>query len=273
MTRATSRLVVLAALFSCPGVAAFADPFDVIQSYRFIPRLSSVVESGGITGRELDYSVWGKFNLNLGPEVSIPELEIHPKFENVASWLNPDSPLTYVLHTDQVFGLTRLEGSYRRNNRITFRGTTEQGTSVKLDVTLAGPLLKITGETHPDCCDQFAYSIDALAYRGPFADFNFDGTVNSADYTTWRNHLGLTAGATLDQGDADGDGDVDHADYAVWKRDLGTEIDLSGFADAESLAFSAAPEPSSIALLLCTIVGLGSTSRRRTHGPAKLPTA
>ena len=121
MTCAFSRLVAFGVLFSLSNAAVAASPFDIVKTYRFIPRLSDVVESGGITGRELDYSVWGKFDLNFGPEVSIPELPIHPSFENVQSWLNPDSLLTYVLFTDDVFGLSRLEGNYKRQNRIVQR--------------------------------------------------------------------------------------------------------------------------------------------------------
>ena len=90
MTRATSRLVISGLIFWFSSAAALADRFDVIKSYRFIPRVSTSTQIGGFAGRQETFSVWGKFDLNLGdPEVSIPELEIHPTFDNVESWLNP----------------------------------------------------------------------------------------------------------------------------------------------------------------------------------------
>ncbi len=52
------------------------------------------------------------------------------------------------------------------------------------------------------------------------SDFNFDGTVDAADYTVWRDHLGAT-NASQAEGDATGDGIVDNADHAVWVSQFG----------------------------------------------------
>jgi hypothetical protein len=108
----------------------------------------------------------------------------------------------------------------------------------------------------------FNYKIDAYAHLAPFADFNFDGTVNALDYIAWRNHLGTTSGATLDQGDADGDGDVDDDDYRIWKQDFGTTIDMAALADTEGLSPSALPEPATISLLFLSFLALAPLSRR-----------
>ena len=52
------------------------------------------------------------------------------------------------------------------------------------------------------------------------ADGNADGTVNAADYTVWRDHLGQTVPAgTL--GDYDGNGTVQTADFNLWKASFG----------------------------------------------------
>jgi hypothetical protein len=107
----------------------------------------------------------------------------------------------------------------------------------------------LVGANDPSCCDYFNYKFDAYAHLTPFADFNFDGAVDSADYTAWRDHLGMASGATLEQGDADGDSDVDATDYAVWRQDQGTVIDMSAFADTDGAAIVAVPEPSSISQL------------------------
>src|SRR5262245_58675548 len=51
-------------------------------------------------------------------------------------------------------------------------------------------------------------------------DYNYDSSVNAADYTLWRKTSGSGAPASVA---ADGDGDrlVDAADYGVWKADYG----------------------------------------------------
>jgi hypothetical protein len=55
-------------------------------------------------------------------------------------------------------------------------------------------------------------------------DFNFDGTVDSADYTIWRANLGAQDATGPSMGDANGDGDVDHADYRIWKSHFGLDL-------------------------------------------------
>jgi hypothetical protein len=84
-------------------------------------------------------------------------------------------------------------------------------------------------------------------------DFNFDGIVNAADYTVWRNSLGQT-GAGHDA-DSNFDGVVDEGDYNTWKANFG---DSSG---AGGTASSVVPEPT--ANLLLTIAGLTIGSLRR----------
>ena len=81
---------------------------------------------------------------------------------------------------------------------------------------------------------------DVLPLAG---DYNRDGVVDAADYTTWRNTLG-TLVANYNAADGDGDGRVDDGDYAVWKANFGA---LGGGGSAAS---SSVPEPVSVALLL-----------------------
>jgi hypothetical protein len=80
------------------------------------------------------------------------------------------------------------------------------------------------------------------------ADYNFDGTVNAADYTVWRNSLNQT-GAGLA---ADGNRDeiVNHLDYVVWKAGYG--ISLGAGVASEST--EAVPEPSALLLWLAALI-------------------
>jgi len=51
-------------------------------------------------------------------------------------------------------------------------------------------------------------------------DYNRNGIVDAADYTVWRNNLGMTP-ATFADGDGSGNGVVDGADYTIWKQNFG----------------------------------------------------
>lgn len=85
-------------------------------------------------------------------------------------------------------------------------------------------------------------------------DFNFDGSVDAADYTVWRDSLGQT-GAGLDA-DANIDGLVDDLDYAIWKTALGgAEFGAGGNS-------AAVPETSTV--VLCAIVCLLSWGMGRS---------
>jgi hypothetical protein len=68
-------------------------------------------------------------------------------------------------------------------------------------------------------------------------DYNQDGAVNLADYSAWRNAMGV---ATLPGSGADGNGDgqIDEADYHVWKSNFGATLD-----DLPALPLEAATAP------------------------------
>ncbi|HEY4233330.1 MAG TPA: endo-1,4-beta-xylanase [Lacipirellulaceae bacterium] len=75
---------------------------------------------------------------------------------------------------------------------------------------------------------------------GP-GDYNFDGVVNAADYTVWRDTLGSMTDL---RADGDGDGMVDSGDYNFWAGKFGT-VYVAGGAGA----VAAVPEPNTLALL------------------------
>jgi endoglucanase len=91
----------------------------------------------------------------------------------------------------------------------------------------------------------------------PTGDFNFDGIVNAADYTTWRNSLGQT-GAGLDA-DSNFDGIVDENDYSAWKSNFGDSLAGAGSAAASN----AVPEPGTIVLFVVGCLVFGVSARRR----------
>ncbi|QDU54658.1 PEP-CTERM sorting domain-containing protein [Aeoliella mucimassa] len=88
-------------------------------------------------------------------------------------------------------------------------------------------------------------------------DFNLDGSVDLADYTVWRDHLGDETDDALDNL-GDGEPGVTIDDYAIWKANFGASI-----AFPEELSQASVPEPTSLALLLLAAVGLVTTCRHR----------
>ena len=93
---------------------------------------------------------------------------------------------------------------------------------------------------------------------GLAGDYNDDGTVNAADYVTWRNAI-EGGGSLINEGD--NPGTVDQGDYDFWVLNFG-ETGAGGSANTSSTI----PEPtamlSAIALLALTL----PMSRRTRHG-------
>lgn len=56
------------------------------------------------------------------------------------------------------------------------------------------------------------------------ADYNGDGVTDAADYTVWRDNLGLT-GATFQKGDGNLDGTVNQEDYDMWRHNANSTFD------------------------------------------------
>ncbi|WP_231953894.1 choice-of-anchor Q domain-containing protein [Pirellulimonas nuda] len=55
-------------------------------------------------------------------------------------------------------------------------------------------------------------------------DYNGDGAVDAADYTVWRDTLGLGGPPPFSGADGDGDGEVTQADYNVWRSHFGEAL-------------------------------------------------
>lgn len=91
-----------------------------------------------------------------------------------------------------------------------------------------------------------------LAVSGIAGDYNYDGIVNAADYTVWRDQLG-TSGLAL-PADGDGNGVVELADYGIWKTNFGSQV-LSALGTQGNV-----PEPATM-LLLCVLYFALSSQR------------
>jgi hypothetical protein len=86
-------------------------------------------------------------------------------------------------------------------------------------------------------------------------DYNGDHTVNSADYTVWRNMLGQT-GAGL-AADGDGDRRITRLDYDVWRMHFG---ETGGFG-AGAAEVATTPEPAGDTLVVLALIVSMLTAR------------
>jgi hypothetical protein len=256
-------LVWLAALVA---EHASAQPPGSVPHFRFIPSRSTLDVTGGFAGIHQQFFAYGRFGLNTELEG-----EPHAEFVNVDSWLVPDSPLTFVWHTDSTLNLSGLAGSITSGDasRIVFHGVDGQGAPFQLTAVRHGQLLRLTGENEPPCCDVFKYRLDALAHVAPYADFNLDGIVDYRDADVLASNIGTFSHATFEQGDADGDGDVDGGDFLAWQRAIGPATPMSAFAAAPStgaaLATAIVPEPARVVSLIAAGGGFLLRRPRRRH--------
>jgi hypothetical protein len=113
--------------------------------------------------------------------------------------------------------------------------------------------VRITGTD--DTIQLYQLSLTAAALLP--GDYNQNGIVDVADYTVWRNTLGLTGTGLA----ADGlpDHVIDDADYDVWKTHFGEEVG-TGSASAGSAQSVPEPDGSRFGLVAFGLLAL----RRRT---------
>ena len=96
-----------------------------------------------------------------------------------------------------------------------------------------------------------------VAPGGVDGDYNQDGTVNAADYTVWRNHLGQVF--DLPNRNPANMGAISQADYAFWKSNFG---DTSGSGGGSIAGTASVPEPNAIILIVVCASLISATTRR-----------
>lgn len=234
---------------------AAADPPDIVRSYKFLPSLSSLRETGGIAGRDWQFPVFGTYDFLTGFRYE-PRIPADAILTRYAQFTNVDAYAAYPtmdpgLSLDIVFNLSGLEGKpiFKGPSGLElfrFEGTagfSEPHSRVDLLAARMGRWMYLRGATEAPCCDFFEYQLKGIAREMPSADLDEDGTVAAEDLIAWQHAYGTTATGR---------------EFLDWQRQVGeTAPSLAEFDALMSealVAMSAAslmsvPEPASVCLL------------------------
>jgi hypothetical protein len=275
---AVSFLFVLGLLCDEAASQSLVRPdWRILRNYSFIPSRSTLHVTGGLAGVDWDLSIRGKFGVVTGVESGVtcaaigcppPPRFPFARFVNVeATAFDPKtifdprvmSPVNWPnLDLEDTLNLMGLRGTFRETapNHLMFHGEDGQGAPIKIAAVIRGPLIRLTGENVPNCAgcaDYFGYKLDAVGYRRPHADVNFDGAVDVADYVMWSK--------TAVQSGGSGGSSDEVVDYQTWRTQFG---DVTDFSLVDDAAFNsvAVPEPATW-LLLLLVPFLPVLSRRR----------
>jgi hypothetical protein len=255
---------------SCARYAA-AQPPLLLKDYRFITPKSVVDVTDGKSGIETSLNILGRFGLETGynegsggPTAQAPQLVPYAAFTDVKAILfdpRRASPLPLPgWDLDKTLNLSGLSGTFSPSDpdNLFFLGADGQGQAIRLEATITGRLLHLTGGSSDPCCNYDRYGVDAWAHQLPWADFNGDGRVDASDYAMWQQNFGATVTPGT-VGDANGDGVVNAEDYTIWRDQLGETDGMS------SLTTGQVPEPGTIVLFGVAVVSFAIVGSRRLH--------
>ncbi|WP_145284923.1 glycoside hydrolase family 44 protein [Pirellulimonas nuda] len=130
-------------------------------------------------------------------------------------------------------------------------------------LTNAGAVPQRMADVELDLLNAFQYTMPAysvttlvLVSDGLLGDFNRDGTVDGADYTVWRDSLGLTGNLAAD---ANEDNIVDIDDYNLWRSNFSLTTSSTGLPTVST------PEPSGVTLALAASLCGAAIQRWRSR--------
>jgi hypothetical protein len=277
-------LAFVGGLLQLAASAAAQDlsPDSVTRHYRFLPRVSRLIEMDPVFDPPIPWIVLGEFDFSSWPHHPAA-LVPAPHFSNVDAWASHPM-LAISVGLDEVVNLTGLHGRQLnpfwphppRVEIFQFKGEDGNGYPADVFVARAGRWLYMRGENHPDAAPtthgpfRSKWALKAIARQTPFPDFDRSEVVDGDDLLKWAQGFGDELNPVLarDRGDADQDGDIDGADFLTWQRDLGDAPPAFEFFDAEieaalASAAAAVPEPTAGALIVLGTAGLAARRKAR----------
>lgn len=102
----------------------------------------------------------------------------------------------------------------------------------------------------PNGSFDFSYLAQAQILEG---DYNGDGTIDAADYITWRNAMSVQGAVLINDATP---GFVNEDDYLVWRSNFGQTLGIEAIANSQGV-----PEPSSIVLTFLVAAAIGARFR------------
>jgi hypothetical protein len=101
---------------------------------------------------------------------------------------------------------------------------------------------------------QLFMTLSSFALPG---DYDHNGTVDTGDYTVWRQNYG----GTNSNADGNRDGIVDAGDFLVWRHNLGRTLPGSAAGSGTGAEIVSIPEPSAAILIWSALLALCVRSR------------
>jgi hypothetical protein len=101
-----------------------------------------------------------------------------------------------------------------------------------------------------------------IVQDGLLGDYNLDGTVNAADYTTWKSTFGSAISPSGNNADGNKNGIVDAADYVIWRDNQGATLG-SGAGLGAALSTTVVPEPAGVVVVFMAAPAFLYRLRRR----------
>jgi hypothetical protein len=271
--------------FAASAAAQDLSPSSVKRHYRFLPRVSRLIEADPVFDPPIPWIVLGEFDFLAWPPHPAA-LVPAPHFANVDAWASHPM-LAISVDLDGVVNLTgmagrQLNGSWPPQPDLVeifqFKGDDGNGYPADVFVARAGRWIYMRGENHPDAAPtghwpfRSKWILKGIARQTPFPDFNRSEVVDGDDLIKWAQGFGDALNPILarDRGDADEDGDVDGLDFLNWQRDLGDAAPSFEYFDAAieaaiASAVAAVPEPNASLLIA---MGLATFAARRRVGRA-----